>query len=357
MPTTALQPRQIKGHRLWMPRRVLITPDALDSSYGQELNKGLTALGLPVEIMAQNRLTGLRGATERETYRIAKTTLAIVNAPPSQFRLQPIPPSADFQFHLAQGCPAHCQYCYLAGSLSGPPVIRVYANLPEILENLKHYVTPGRVTSFEASCYTDPLALEHLTGGLSRTISFFGQLPDAHLRFVTKFTNIAPLLALDHHSHTRARISLNAPEIARLLEGGVLEIAARIAALRQLALPKEQGGGNYPVGIVLAPIIPIDNWQQAYGHLLDTICSAIDFAPDVTFELITHRFTEGSREVLTGWYPNSSLDMTSEGRSKKLNKFGGTKYVFERGTMSALKDFFYREIAAKFPKAHILYWT
>jgi spore photoproduct lyase len=57
-------------------------------------------------------------------------------------KLNPIPPSADWQFHLAQGCPAHCQYCYLAGSLSGIPITKVYANLPQILEALAAYEKP-----------------------------------------------------------------------------------------------------------------------------------------------------------------------------------------------------------------------
>jgi len=63
---------------------------------------------------------------------------------------QPIPPSADWQFHIALGCPAHCQYCYLVGSLPGPPVTRVYANLPEILDELKDYLGSGTVTSQSA---------------------------------------------------------------------------------------------------------------------------------------------------------------------------------------------------------------
>ncbi|MGH3639575.1 MAG: spore photoproduct lyase family protein [Mycobacterium sp.] len=50
--------------------------------------------------------------------------MAVV-APPSKRRLQPIPPSADWRIDLATGCPGHCQYCYLAGSLSGPPITRV----------------------------------------------------------------------------------------------------------------------------------------------------------------------------------------------------------------------------------------
>lgn len=349
--------RSEKAFRPWYPKRVLFTPDALSEAYGGVLYEKIKSTGISIEILKNNRLAGLRGENERETYRLAKSTLAIVNAPPSQFKLQPIPPSADFQFHLAQGCPAHCHYCYLAGSLSGPPVIRVYANLPQILENVKNYLRPGSLTSFEASCYTDPLSLEHLTGGLSKTISFFSELEEAHLRFVTKFTAVAPLLLLDHQDRTRARISLNATEVARNVEGGVPDIRGRIEALKQLALPKALGGGGYPVGVVLAPIMPIAGWRQHYALLLTEIGDALRSAPDLSFELITHRYTEGSRDTLQEWYPNTQLDMTGENRSKKLNKFGGIKYVFNKETMAELKSFFYTEIQKELPQAKILYWT
>jgi spore photoproduct lyase len=133
IPTT--QPAPINTayrSRRWLPEQVLFTPAALDESWGQQILERVQSFNLPVKYLKQNRLTGLRGETERETYTISKRTLAVVTAPPSQLKLSPIPPSADWQFHLAQGCPAHCQYCYLAGSLQGPPVIRVYANLPQI---------------------------------------------------------------------------------------------------------------------------------------------------------------------------------------------------------------------------------
>jgi spore photoproduct lyase len=341
----------------WLPKRALFTPDALEESYGQELLEKCNTLDIPTVILKNNRLVGLRGETERETYKLAKSTLAVVKAPPSQFKLNPIPPSADWQFHLAQGCPAHCHYCYLAGSLSGPPVIRVYANLPAILDNLKAYIQSGKLTTFEASCYTDPLSLEHITGGLQKTISFFSELDGAQLRFVSKFTAVEPLLPLTHANHTRARISINAPAIARKLEGGTPNIKGRIKALRQLALPKEDGGGAYPIGIVLAPIMPIPDWEQHYSALIAELKEALSFAPDITFELITHRYTEGSRELLQEWYPNTSLEMTEDNRTKKINKFGGTKYVFNKAIMSDLKQFFYCEIAKQLPQAKILYWT
>ena len=100
-------------------------------------------------------------------------------------RLQPIAPSADWRVDLAEGCPAHCAYCYLAGSLKGPPVTRAWANLPEIEAAVAERLGQGTITSrsrhrthegttYEASCYTDPLGIEHLTGSLARLIEWFG---------------------------------------------------------------------------------------------------------------------------------------------------------------------------------------
>jgi spore photoproduct lyase len=302
-------------------------------------------------------LTGLRGETERETYAISKRTLAVVTAPPSQFKLSPIPPSADWQFHLAEGCPAHCQYCYLAGSLSGPPVIRAYANLPQILQNLAAYERPDSPTSFEVSCYTDPLGIEHLTGSLAECIRYFGTREQGQLRWVSKFDGVEGLLDLPHHGHTRCRVSVNAAPISTRLEGGTASVTNRLQALRRLALPRSQGGGGYPIGLVIAPIMPIEDWEEHYTHLLDEMSSTLDFDCDLTFELISHRFTPGSKDVLQTWYPNSKLEMDESKRVLKRNKFGGIKYVYDGDTMKTLRRFFEGEIAKRFPQAKVLYWT
>ena len=337
-----------RASKLWTPKRVLFTPDALQQPFGQQMFERLTSLGLDVTELKSNRVTGLRGKNERETYRLAKSTLAVVNAPPSLMRLQPIPPSADWQFHLAKGCPAHCQYCYLAGSLSGPPVTRVYANLPDILSHLAAY--EDGATTFEVSCYTDPLALEHLTGSLSECIRHFGTREQGSLRFVSKFSAVDGLLELPHNGRTRARVSVNAAPVSRL-EGGTAPVSARLDALRKLA------GAGYPVGLVIAPIMPVENWREHYTALFDEIDAALSSADDLTFELISHRFTPGSKSVLESWYPGSKLEMNETSRSQKRNKFGGVKYVYPKDTTRSLRDFFETEIALRFPAAELLYWT
>jgi spore photoproduct lyase len=359
----------VKSPRLWMPKRVVFTADALKEPFGQTIYERISAFGLPIEIAKNNRINGLRGADERETYRRAKNTLAVVNAPPSAFRLQPIPPSADWQMNLAEGCPAHCQYCYLAGSLAGPPVVRTYANLPRLLAHTTTYegtyppnrswqgYESNRPTTFEVSCYTDVLGIEHLTGGLAECIRYYGTRPMGHLRFVSKYDQVDSLLNLPHNGHTRARISVNVDTIARHLEGGTASLEARLQGLRKLALPRELGGGGYPIGVVIAPIMPIPGWREHYTALLNRIAEVIDFPCNMNAEFISHRFTPGSKDVLLQWYPNTSLEMDEATRAEKRTKFGSTKYVYRPEEMKQMKNFFYAEWQKRFPDAPILYWT
>jgi spore photoproduct lyase len=322
------------------------------------------ALGIPVEELKGNQLRLGLPDDPRRAYAEAKQTLAITVAPPSKLKLQPIAPSADWRVDLAEGCPAHCSYCYLAGSLGGPPITRAYANLPEITGVLPGYLGQGRITSrsvkrahegttFEASCYTDPLALEHLTGSLSALVEHFGRWEaPVQLRFTSKFAAVEPLLGLEHNRRTRMRASVNPPAYARF-EGGTDPVAARLAALRRMA------DAGYPIGLTVAPIIAAEGWEEAYGELIDRAATALDGARvlDLTVELITHRFTAGSREVLTSWYPGSDLDMTPERRTEKRTKFGGAKFVYPPELMTELKRFFHSAIAERLPEARILYWT
>src|ERR671912_1057376 len=277
MPSESAQTRQVK---LWRPKRVLITPAARELAHGRNIVEKAASWGAEVVELNSNRLSGLVSDDPRRAYMDAKSTLAIVISPASKRKLQPIPPSADWRFDLAEGCPAHCQYCYLAGSLSGAPVTRVYANIEEILDGLCEYVGRGHITSasraraeegttYEASCYTDPLGIEHLTGSLAKAIRHFGEWKaPVQLRFTTKYDNVDSLLALAHSNHTRIRFSVNSAAVARF-EGGTASMPARIKAMRRAAL------AGYPVGLTIAPIMPEGNWREGYRLLLREAAAAL----------------------------------------------------------------------------------
>ena len=362
-PPEALEDLPSAPARVWQPRRVLITKSARVWPMAARVAERAAAMGAEVVELSGDRITGLRGETERETYRRAKSTLAITVASPSAMRPQPIPPSADWRFDLATGCPAHCQYCYLAGSLMGPPVTRLFANLPEILDRLPPLVGQGTVTSrqdhrrdegttFEASCYTDPLALEHLSGALAETIDWFGTRPeDMALRFTTKFADTATLEAARHGGRTRARFSVNAEAVTRRFEGGTASLSDRLDAMGRLAR------AGYPVGLTVAPIMPIDGWEDAYRDLFTRAAMVLPEGADVTAELITHRFTPGSKDVLLGWYPATNLEMDEAVRTVKRNKFGGRKYVYPKELMAEMRTALEGMLSDAIPSARLLYWT
>ena len=349
--------------RPWVPRRVLVTRAARDWPIAARVMERAGALGAEVVELPGDRVTGLSDPDPRAAYRRAKSTLAVTVASEGAMRPQPIPPSADWRFDLATGCPAHCQYCYLAGSLKGPPVTRLFANLPEILDRLPPLMGRGTVTSrsreragegttFEASCYTDPLGIEHLSGALAETVAWFGARPErTQLRFTTKFDGTAALETVPHAGRTRARFSVNAEEVARRFEGGTARLGARLSAMGRLAR------AGYPVGLTVAPIMPVEGWREAYADLFARAAAALPDGADVTAELITHRFTLGSREVLMGWYPATSLEMDEAVRTVKRNKFGGRKYVYPKELMAQMRAEIEADLAAAIPQARLLYWT
>ncbi len=346
----------------------MITKSAAEHSHTDEIVRRCEKAGVDdIQFLPGDRLTGLRQPTERQTYSFAKSTLAVVVAPPSARRPQPIPPSADWRIDLARGCPAHCQYCYLAGSLSGPPVTRVFANLDEVLAEIPVKIGQGTITSanaervhegttFELSCYTDPLGIEPLTGSLAAAVTRAGSGvwgEDLQLRFTTKFDDVAELVGIDHRGRTRARFSVNAAPVAQRFDGGTASVPARLQALRRLA---EAG---YPVGLTIAPVMPVPDWREAYGELFDQVADAVAGVSglDLTAEIITHRFTPGSRDVLESWYPRTQLEMDEDLRTQKRSKFGGVKYVYPREVMRELKTWFQQQLASRFPDVPLLYWT
>lgn len=77
----------------------------------------------------------------------------------------------------------------------------------------------------------------------------------------------------------------------------------------------------------------------------------------MTVELITHRYSASSKAVLESWYPGSALDMGPDKRSQKRTKFGSIKHVYDKTTMTELREFFEEEVGIKLPAARILYWT
>lgn len=336
------------------PDLIFFEPAALNYPLGKELYQRYKGSGIPVRMTtSHNRVTGIPGRTKAEKYRQAKRTLVVGVRKTLKFDTSK--PSAEYALPLATGCMGHCHYCYLQTTMGNRPYIRVYVNLEDIFAAARKYIQERapEITRFEAACTSDPVGIEHITGSLKRAIEFMGRQQLGRLRFVTKYSNVEPLLDADHRGHTHFRFSINAEHVVKSFEPGTAPLHERLTAAGKVAL------AGYPLGFIIAPLMIFDGWKEGYARMLEELRDQLPSAAtkELTFELITHRFTRAAKRVILERYPKTRLDMDEEKRKKKWGKYGRVKYVYQEQEMEDLRTHMEALIGRLFPSAEILYFT
>ena len=336
------------------PDLVFFEPKALEYPVGEELYRRFQELNVPLKVTpSHNRVTGIPGDTPAQAYRNAKNTLVI--GVKRTMKLDTSKPSADFALPVSTGCPGHCHYCYLQTTMGKKPYVRVYVNIDEILETAQKYIDERapEVTTFEAACTSDPIAVEHLTGNLKRMIEFFGQTELGKLRFVTKYDDVDQLLDAKHNGRTRFRFSINSRYVIKNFEPGVAPFDQRITAAGKVAR------AGYPLGFIVAPLVIYDGWQEGYEELVKRLADELvpEAKRDLTFELIQHRFTQTAKRIIKQNYPKTKLDLDEEKRKYKWGKYGRGKYVYPDDEAGALNVHMRALIEEYFPEAKIEYFT
>ncbi|GIP35311.1 spore photoproduct lyase [Paenibacillus sp. J2TS4] len=346
--------RPPKSTKVFIPELVYFEPDALNYPKGVRIMEWAKQKGLPIRMTtSHNRITNLPGDNEFAKYRMAKNTLVVGVRKTLTFDQSK--PSAEYAIPIATGCMAHCHYCYLQTTLGAKPYIRIYVNTDDIMKAAKKYIDERipEITRFEAACTSDPLGLEHISGSLSELIEFMAKERYGRLRFVSKFHHVDPLLGLQHNGHTRIRFSVNADYVIKQFEPGTSTFLERIEAAGKIA------HAGYPLGFIIAPIIWYDGWEEGYSELLDKLKAALpsEAIPQLTFELIQHRYTKTAKNVILQRYPKTKLEMDEAKRKYKWGRWGQGKYVYPDEQASALREHIAEQIFDKFPEATIDYFT
>ncbi|GIP37629.1 spore photoproduct lyase [Paenibacillus sp. J31TS4] len=352
--TTSTMARPPRQTALFVPELVYFEPGALEYPKGQRILEWAKGQGLPIHMTtSHNRITNLPGDSDLEKYRIAKRTLVV--GVRKTLKFDQSKPSAEYAIPIATGCMAHCHYCYLQTTLGAKPYLRVYVNMDEILKQAKTYIDERapELTRFEAACTSDPLGLEHISGSLAELITFMADEEYGRLRFVSKFHHVEPLLGLRHNGHTRVRFSVNAAYVIKHFEPGTSSFAERIEAAGKIAR------AGYPLGFLIAPIVWHEGWEDGYRELLVKLKEALpdEALPELTFELIQHRFTKTAKNVILQRYPKTKLEMDEAKRKYKWGRWGQGKYVYPDEQAQALREFITERIFEQFPQATIDYFT
>lgn len=341
--------------KLFMPQRVIFEPASLEYPLGKEIYEFFQ--NKPVEIIkatARNAARFIPGKTPAEKYANSKRTILVtIN---KNNKLDVCRPSADYQFSFVSNCPGNCEYCYLQTTQGTKPYIKVFVNLEDIFSTIKDHIKQNKdaVTTFEAASLGDPLALEHITGGLAKTIEFFSGLENGRLRVVTKYSNVDSLLKLEHNKHTHFRISINSSYVLENFEHNTGTLDERIEAIVKLA------DAGYPIGFIVAPIMVYDGWKEEYTMLFDKLENGLGTElcmKELIFELIQHRFTAVAKELILQRFPKTKLDMEEENRALKWGRFGRFKYVYNKEQANEIKEYLSALITDRFPNSKIKYFT
>lgn len=102
-----------------------------------------------------------------------------------------------------------------------------------------------------------------------------------------------------------------------------------------------------------------EGWEEGYRELFERLYNELKdmTIPNLTFELIQHRFTKPAKKVIQERYPNTKLEMDEEKRKYKWGRYGIGKYVYQKDDAEVLEETIRGYIYEYFPDAEIQYFT
>lgn len=250
--------------------------------------------------------------------------------------------------YTSSGCSAFCMYCYLVCNYNKCSYLRLFVNREQMLEKLiKKSEISDKESCFEIGANSDLVLENTITNNLPWTIEKFGKTSKGKITFPTKFHMIDDLLNLKHNKKTIIRMSVNPQEIIQKIEFGTSNLEQRIEAINKLC------EAEYPVGILIAPVILLDNWKNLYSELLDILSKKLSQkAKNKLFiEVIFMTYSFVHNAINTEAFPNAinlydKNLMTGRGRGK---------YCYKSPLRCEAEIFLRNEIELKLPNIKIIY--
>lgn len=222
--------------------------------------------------------------------------------------------------YTSSGCTASCLYCYLVCNYNKCAYLRLFVNREQMLDKIiKTSEKSDRELTFEIGSNSDLILENTITDNLVWTIENFKNSSKGLLTFPTKFDMVDPILPLDHKGKVIVRVSVNPDEIINKVEFGTSRLKGRIEAINKLKQ------ANYKVGILIAPVIFVDNWKELYLGLIQKLSHELseEVKKDVFFEIIFMTYSYVHTKINEEAFPNAinlyNKDlMTGRGRRKVL---------------------------------------
>jgi spore photoproduct lyase len=204
---------------------------------------------------------------------------------------------------LVSNCHFECTYCILQDYLKNNPVISVFANVEEILDQVAIALKskPHHTFRIGTGELADSLGLDPLTEFSRDLVAFTALHPNMILELKTKSNFIQNLEGLDHQGRVVVAWSLNPQAHIDQEEFKTATLAQRLLAARTVA------DWGYKVGFHLDPLLHFEGWQANYEDLVKILSE--QFAPEeiAWISLGSLRYTKGLGAVIKDRWPKSGL--------------------------------------------------
>lgn len=281
------------------PDQIFYEPAALEYPLGRQLREKYADVAW-TEIESHNRIDRLRVQPNSAFPRLKRQLVLGVR---KTHRYVPNQKVSDFLVpYTSSGCMAMCLYCYLVCHYNKCAYLRLFVNREQMLEKLmKTAAAADRDLTFEIGSNSDLVLENTITDNLPWTIERFADSPRGFLTFPTKFDFVEPLLPLRHNGRTIVRMSVNPEEMIRKVELGTSPLPGRIRAINRLC---EAG---YRPGLLIAPVILMENWQEAYTRLLERLADELSPAVkrQAVIEVIFMTYSYVHRAINDEAFPNA----------------------------------------------------
>lgn len=332
---------------LFLPSHVYYEEKSEQYELGKRLLDRYRELNIPTHVIDNhNNIPELRSRPNSD-FPAMKRCLIIGTR--KTHRYTPNQKVSDFLVpYTSSGCTAMCLYCYLVCNYNKCSYLRLFVNREEMLDRLMRTARkPGPELTFEIGSNSDLVLENTITGNLEWTISRFGQAQSGYLTFPTKFDDIDPLLSLEHRGRTIPRMSVNPQSIISRIELGTSPLQQRIAAVNRLC---EAG---YPVGILIAPVIMVEDWKDRYRELVEILSQQLSSRArgQVFFEVIFMTYSYVHRMINAEAFPKApELFHTDQMTGRGMGKYYYRPPLREDGEQ------FLRDLLGKeFPENRIVY--
>lgn len=250
--------------------------------------------------------------------------------------------------YTSSGCTAMCMYCYLVCHFNKCAYLRLFVNREEMLNKIiKVAEKSDQDLVFEIGSNSDLVLENTITSNLKWTIENFANSKKGYLTFPTKFHMVDDILDINGKDKIIVRMSLNPSFIISRVELGTSNLKQRLEAIIKL---KKAG---YKVGILIAPIILLDNYKELYEELFVTILETIpkELLKDIFFELIFMTYSFVHNAINTEAFPNAiKIYDKSKFTSRGMGKYSYKKEIKDEATI------FFKQLLNKyFPNNKIWY--